>query len=85
MGTIYMVKFYENITNETQDSINDLYNQMKNGKPCALTVYHPYCSHCMNMKPNWKAMGEHMEKKYNDEFNKKRKNCRDYWSFWCSR
>lgn len=62
-----MVKFYENITNETQDSINDLYNQMKNGKPCALTVYHPYCSHCMNMKPNWKAMGEHMEKKYNDE------------------
>ena len=62
-----MVKFYENITNETQDSINDLYNQMKNGKPCALTVYHPYCSHCMNMKPNWKAMGEHMEKKYDDE------------------
>ena len=62
-----MVKFYENITQDTQNLVKELTGQMKSGKPCALTVYHPHCGHCMDMKPNWKAMGEHMEKKYNDD------------------
>ena len=62
-----MVKFYENITQDTQQLVKELNNKMKNGKPCALTVYHPHCGHCMDMKPNWKAMGEHMEKKYDDD------------------
>ena len=62
-----MVKFYENITQDTQHLVKELNNKMKNGKPCALTVYHPYCGHCMDMKPTWKAMGEHMEKKYDDD------------------
>jgi thioredoxin-like negative regulator of GroEL len=62
-----MVKFYENITQDTQHLVKELNNKMKNGKPCALTVYHPHCGHCMDMKPNWKAMGEHMEKNYDDD------------------
>ena len=62
-----MVKFYENITQDTQHLVKELNDKMKNGKPCALTVYHPHCGHCMDMKPNWKAMGEHMVKNFDDD------------------
>ena len=64
-----MVKFYEDITQNKMDLIDELKQEMNQGKPCAITIYHPYCIHCMNMKSSWKSMGENMQKKYRDDVN----------------
>ena len=62
-----MVKFYENITSSDTDLLKDIQKEMDSGKPCAMTVYHPQCGHCTNMKPSWKRMGEHMSSKYDGD------------------
>lgn len=62
-----MVKFYENITSSDTGLLKDIQKEMDSGKPCAMTVYHPQCGHCTNMKPSWKKMGEHMSSKYNGD------------------
>jgi hypothetical protein len=62
-----MVKFYENITSFDTDLLKDIQKEMDSGKPCAMTVYHPQCGHCTNMKPSWKRMGEHMSSKYDGD------------------
>lgn len=62
-----MVKFYENITSSDTGLLKDIQKEMDSGKPCAMTVYHPQCGHCTNMKPSWKRMGEHMSSKYDGD------------------
>lgn len=62
-----MVKFYENITSSDTGLLKDIQKEMDSGKPCAMTVYHPQCGHCTNMKPSWKKMGQHMSSKYDGD------------------
>lgn len=62
-----MVKFYENITSSDTGLLKDIQKEMESGKPCAMTVYHPQCGHCTNMKPSWKKMGQHMSSKYDGD------------------
>lgn len=60
----YMNLPYE--TNSSNDNdinfINDNYN---NGVPCAITIFHPQCGHCHNMRPNWENAGNNLQRNFN--------------------
>ena len=42
--------------------INDNYNQ---GVPCAITIFHPQCGHCHNMRPSWENAGNNLQRNFN--------------------
>ena len=60
----YMSSPFElNSSNDNDiDFINNNYN---NGVPCAITIFHPQCGHCHNMRPSWENAGNNLQRNFN--------------------
>lgn len=47
-----------------KDSIELINSNHKKGVPIALTIFHPMCGHCHNMRPDWENAGRELENEF---------------------